>query len=63
MDFDARAGNNSEAEMELRKGPWTVEEDLLLVNYVSVHGEGRWDSVAKCSGFYSIKFSCFMQNS
>ncbi|KAG6481222.1 transcription factor MYB2-like [Zingiber officinale] len=58
MDFDARAGSNSDAEMELRKGPWTVEEDLLLANYVSVHGEGRWDSVAKCSGLRRTGKSC-----
>ncbi|RWW48670.1 hypothetical protein BHE74_00045240 [Ensete ventricosum] len=37
-------------EDDLRKGPWTVEEDLLLMNYIAVHGEGRWNSVARCSG-------------
>lgn len=33
-----------------RKGPWTPEEDKLLSEYVSSHGEGRWSSVARCSG-------------
>lgn len=33
-----------------RKGPWTPEEDKLLVEYVTSNGEGRWSSVAKCAG-------------
>lgn len=33
-----------------RKGPWTPEEDKLLAEYVTSHGEGRWSSVAKCAG-------------
>ncbi|CAK9326389.1 unnamed protein product [Citrullus colocynthis] len=35
---------------EWRKGPWTGEEDKLLCEYVKVHGEGRWTSVANGSG-------------
>ena len=33
-----------------RKGPWTVEEDSLLIEYVKLHGEGRWNSVARLAG-------------
>jgi hypothetical protein len=33
-----------------RKGPWTAQEDKLLVEYVRQHGEGRWNSVAKLTG-------------
>lgn len=36
--------------MEMRRGPWTVEEDLMLMNYVANHGEGRWNSLARCAG-------------
>ena len=36
--------------MELRRGPWTVEEDLTLINYIANHGEGRWNSLARCAG-------------
>ncbi|KVH92662.1 Homeodomain-like protein [Cynara cardunculus var. scolymus] len=32
-----------------RKGPWTPGEDKLLAEYVAMHGEGRWSSVASCS--------------
>ncbi|KAH1206984.1 Transcription factor MYB78 [Glycine max] len=34
-------------EQVWRKGPWTAEEDRLLVEYVRLHGEGRWNSVAR----------------
>ncbi|KAH1229015.1 Transcription factor MYB2 [Glycine max] len=34
-------------EQVWRKGPWTAEEDKLLVEYVRLHGEGRWNSVAR----------------
>jgi len=33
-----------------RKGPWTAEEDRLLVEYVRLHGEGRWNSVSRLAG-------------
>jgi myb proto-oncogene protein len=26
----------------LKRGPWTPEEDELLVNYIKKEGEGRW---------------------
>ncbi|XP_051152842.1 myb-related protein 305-like [Andrographis paniculata] len=29
-----------------RKGPWTAEEDRVLIEYVKVHGEGRWNNVS-----------------
>lgn len=38
--------------VELRKGPWTAEEDSLLFNYVSAHGDGRWNSLARHAGTY-----------
>ncbi|XP_031274133.1 transcription factor MYB108-like [Pistacia vera] len=48
----------SEEEMDVRKGPWTVEEDSLLMNYVTIHGEGRWNSVARCAGLKRTGKSC-----
>jgi myb proto-oncogene protein len=44
------AAAGSEDEGDLRRGPWTVEEDLLLVNYIAAHGEGRWNSLARSAG-------------
>ncbi|XP_076883316.1 MYB-like transcription factor EOBII [Bidens hawaiensis] len=45
-------------DQEWRKGPWTREEDDLLIEYVRMHGEGRWSSVASCSGLKRSGKSC-----
>ncbi|CAD5195992.1 transcription factor MYB78 [Musa acuminata AAA Group] len=44
--------------MEVRKGAWTVEEDLLLMNYIASHGEGQWNSLARCAGLRRTGKSC-----
>ncbi|KAL8158365.1 hypothetical protein AgCh_002888 [Apium graveolens] len=41
-----------------RKGPWTSEEDRLLIEYVKLHGEGRWNSVARLQGLKRNGKSC-----
>lgn len=41
---------NSSQDPEVRKGPWTMEEDLILINYIANHGEGVWNSLAKAAG-------------
>ncbi|GLT76597.1 hypothetical protein SLA2020_482500 [Shorea laevis] len=41
-----------------RKGPWTTEEDKLLIEYVRLHGEGRWNSVARLAGLRRNGKSC-----
>lgn len=45
-----RITSQKEEEGTVRKGPWTMEEDLILFNYILNHGEGLWNSVAKSSG-------------
>ncbi|CAL4910484.1 unnamed protein product [Urochloa decumbens] len=52
------AATGSEDEGDLRRGPWTVEEDLLLVNYIAAHGEGRWNSLARSAGLKRTGKSC-----
>ncbi|KAE8730474.1 Transcription factor MYB51 [Hibiscus syriacus] len=42
----------------LKKGPWTPEEDKLLTEYVNLHGEGRWSSVARSAGLNRSGKSC-----
>lgn len=42
--------SSSEDDSELRRGPWTLEEDNLLIHYITDHGEGRWNLLAKRSG-------------
>ncbi|KAL8486082.1 hypothetical protein ACS0TY_022983 [Phlomoides rotata] len=48
----------SEEEMDLRRGPWTVEEDFTLINYIAHNGEGRWNSLARCAGLKRTGKSC-----
>ncbi|XP_030544665.1 MYB-like transcription factor EOBII [Rhodamnia argentea] len=43
---------------EVRKGPWTVEEDLILIDYINHHGEGVWNSLAKAAGLQRTGKSC-----
>ncbi|OVA16719.1 SANT/Myb domain [Macleaya cordata] len=50
--------SDQEDQMDLRRGPWTVEEDLLLINYITNHGEGRWNSLARCAGLKRTGKSC-----
>lgn len=42
-----------------RKGPWTSEEDRLLIEYVKLHGEGRWNSVSRLAGNPTFLFLLF----
>lgn len=46
-------------EQGWRKGPWTPKEDKLLSEYVSLHGEGRWSSVARFAGI-NIYYYCYV---
>ncbi|KAF7053465.1 hypothetical protein CFC21_061392 [Triticum aestivum] len=43
---------------EMRKGPWTEQEDLQLVCTVRLFGDRRWDFVAKVSGLNRTGKSC-----
>lgn len=47
-------GSNKIEENELRRGPWTLEEDSLLIHYIAHHGEGRWNMLAKSAGIDSF---------
>ncbi|KAK9136636.1 hypothetical protein Sjap_007230 [Stephania japonica] len=49
---------DNQDQMDLRRGPWTVEEDLALINYIANHGEGRWNSLARCAGLRRTGKSC-----
>ena len=39
-----------ELEGEMRKGPWTEQEDVQLALCVNLYGDRRWDFIAKVSG-------------
>ncbi|KAK7357777.1 hypothetical protein VNO80_17073 [Phaseolus coccineus] len=50
--------SSNEEESELRRGPWTLEEDSLLIHYIARHGEGRWNMLAKSAGLKRTGKSC-----
>ncbi|KAJ8750377.1 hypothetical protein K2173_014292 [Erythroxylum novogranatense] len=54
--MDKKPCNSQDAEV--RKGPWTMEEDLILINYIANHGEGVWNSLAKAAGLKRTGKSC-----
>ncbi|KAI3741945.1 hypothetical protein L1987_59624 [Smallanthus sonchifolius] len=40
--------------MGLKKGPWTREEDQILINYVNMHGHDNWRALPKLAGLLTI---------
>ncbi|XP_021647856.2 transcription factor MYB120-like [Hevea brasiliensis] len=51
-------GGDGNGETHLKKGPWTAEEDAILVEYVRKHGEGNWNAVQRHSGLARCGKSC-----
>ncbi|GLJ17251.1 hypothetical protein SUGI_0299160 [Cryptomeria japonica] len=43
---------------KLKKGPWTFEEDIRLLRYIKIHGDGRWSTLAKAAGLQRCGKSC-----
>lgn len=37
-------------KMGLKKGPWTPDEDQVLINYIQLHGHGNWRALPKQAG-------------
>ncbi|KAI4347191.1 hypothetical protein L6164_008025 [Bauhinia variegata] len=50
--------SSSDDDNEHRKGPWTLEEDTLLTQYIKNHGQGCWNLLAKRSGLRRTGKSC-----
>ncbi|KAK4490729.1 hypothetical protein RD792_001432 [Penstemon davidsonii] len=42
----------------VKKGPWTPEEDIMLVSYVQEHGPGNWRAIPKTTGLKRCSKSC-----
>ncbi|CAA6654498.1 unnamed protein product [Spirodela intermedia] len=42
----------------VKKGPWTPEEDIILVSYIQEHGPGNWRSVPTNAGLMRCSKSC-----
>nr|XP_043617806.1 MYB-like transcription factor EOBII [Erigeron canadensis] len=56
--MEKRSSTTFVHEVEVRKGPWTMEEDLILINYIADHGEGVWNTLAKSAGLKRTGKSC-----
>ncbi|XP_022989827.1 transcription factor MYB30-like [Cucurbita maxima] len=42
----------------VKKGPWTPEEDIVLVSYIQEHGPGNWRAVPANTGLLRCSKSC-----
>lgn len=42
----------------VKKGPWTPEEDIILVSYIQQHGPGNWRAVPSNTGLLRCSKSC-----
>ncbi|KZV27167.1 myb-related protein 306 [Dorcoceras hygrometricum] len=42
----------------MKKGPWTPDEDIILVSYVQEHGPGNWKAVPTHTGLTRCSKSC-----
>ncbi|VAH99509.1 unnamed protein product [Triticum turgidum subsp. durum] len=47
-----------DGEAGVKKGPWTTEEDKLLVNYIQEKGHGSWRRLPKLAGLNRCGKSC-----
>ncbi|XP_058083619.1 myb-related protein 306 [Magnolia sinica] len=45
-------------KMGMKKGPWTPEEDIILVSYIQEHGAGNWRAVPTNTGLLRCSKSC-----
>lgn len=51
-------GGGGGEEMSLKKGPWTTQEDAILIDYVTKQGEGNWNAVQRNTGLNRCGKSC-----
>ncbi|KAL9318810.1 hypothetical protein ACSQ67_015327 [Phaseolus vulgaris] len=58
VETQAKMQHSENEMLGLRKGPWTVDEDTILVNYIATHGEGHWNSLAPSAGLRRSGKSC-----
>ncbi|KAI3452862.1 hypothetical protein Pfo_009525 [Paulownia fortunei] len=50
--------SNSHEKVELKKGPWTREEDQKLLAYIEEHGHGSWRALPAKAGLQRCGKSC-----
>ncbi|KAJ1417476.1 SANT/Myb domain [Sesbania bispinosa] len=45
-------------KMGLKKGPWTPDEDLILINHINTYGHKNWRALPKQAGLLRCGKSC-----
>ncbi|KAL7585465.1 transcription factor MYB14 [Lactuca sativa] len=45
-------------KMGLKKGPWTHQEDRILIDYINLHGHPNWRALPKLAGLLRCGKSC-----
>jgi hypothetical protein len=45
--------------MGMRKGPWSAEEDHILISYIQTYGHGNWRALPKQAGEHKFTFLSF----
>ncbi|KAK8486638.1 hypothetical protein V6N11_046059 [Hibiscus sabdariffa] len=45
-------------KMGVKKGPWTPEEDHILINYINLYGHGNWRALPKQADLLRCGKSC-----
>nr|QPZ85644.1 MYB1 [Saussurea hypsipeta] len=45
-------------KMGLKKGPWTHQEDRILIDYINLHGHPNWRALPKHAGLLRCGKSC-----
>ncbi|KAJ6693265.1 hypothetical protein OIU85_004069 [Salix viminalis] len=51
-------GGDEGGEVQLKKGPWSAEEDAMLIDHVSKYGERNWNAVHELTGLPRCGKSC-----
>ena len=42
-------------KMGLQRGPWTPEEDQILISFIHKHGHNNWRALPKQAGMNKLK--------
>jgi len=45
-------------KMGVKRGPWTPEEDQILINYIHLYGHSNWRALPKHAGLLRCGKSC-----
>lgn len=50
-------------KMGLKKGPWSSEEDQILISYIQLNGHGNWRALPKLAGNFKLTLHFFLLQS